>query len=187
MIKNLFTKHDHRNIPGITKEQVMQAAGWYWRSRQFGVTYTSPFSLRGGQFYSKLGLRQSVDVYAVDEGQNTGVDVTLSAELTDEGAAVGVVGAILLLPITVAVGAVSYIEYENGAQALMNEFWNYLYAFPTNPIPPSAPSSSPSWAQGQAQQPVMQFTAPPSPRSCPSCKSALDSDSKFCKFCGARV
>jgi hypothetical protein len=40
MIKNLFTKHDHRNMPGITKEQVMQAAGWYWRSRQFGITYT---------------------------------------------------------------------------------------------------------------------------------------------------
>ena len=187
MIKNLFTKHDHRSIPGITKEQVMQAAGWFWRSRQFGITYTTPFSLKGGQFYSKLGLRQSVDVYAVDDGQNTGVDITLSAELTDEGAVVGVVGALLVLPVTVAVGAVSYIEYENDAQRLMNEFWNYVYAFPKNPVPPSGPSPPPSWVQGQTSQPAMQFTAPPQPKSCPSCKSSLDLDSKFCKYCGARV
>ncbi len=187
MIRNLFTKRDHRNVSGITKEQVMQAAGWFWRSRQFGITFTSPFSLRGGQFYSKLGLRQSVDIYAVDEGQNTGVDLTFSAELTDEGAVVGVVGAILVLPITVAVGAVSYVEYENDAQRLMNEFWSYLYAFPKNPTFPSGAPPSPTWAEGQTAQPAVQFTAPPQPRSCPSCKSSLDRDSKFCKYCGAKV
>src|SRR4030043_214798 len=99
MIKNLFTKHERRSFPGITKEQVMQAAGWFWRYRQFGVTYTSPYSLRGGQFYSRLGLRQSVVVWAVDAGPTTGVDVTFSAELTDEGAVVGVVGALLVLPL----------------------------------------------------------------------------------------
>ncbi len=54
MIKNLFTKHDRRIFAGITKEQVMQAAGWFWRYRQFGITYTSPYGLRGGQFYSRL-------------------------------------------------------------------------------------------------------------------------------------
>jgi len=187
MIKNLFTKHERRGFAGITKEQVMQAAGWYWRYRQFGVTYTSPYSLRGGQFYSKLGLRQSVDVTAIDDGPNVGVDVSFSAELTDEGAVVGVVGAILVLPITVAVGAVSYIEYDNDAQRLMNDFWNYLYSFPSNPVPPSGPPVAPSWAQGHVPQPAMQPPAPPSARTCPSCKSALDGDSRFCKFCGAKV
>jgi hypothetical protein len=131
--------------------------------------------------------RWPVDVYAVDEGQNTGVDLTFSAELTDEGAVVGVVGAILVLPITVAVGAVSYMEYENDAQRLMNEFWSYLYAFPKNPTFPSGAPPSPTWAEGQTAQPAVQFTAPPQPRSCPSCKSSLDRDSKFCKYCGAKV
>lgn len=187
MIKNLFTKHERRGFADITKEQVMQAAGWYWRSRQFGVTYTSPYSLKGGQFYSKLGLRQSVDVTVVDEGSNIGVDVSISAELTDEGAVVGVVGAILVLPVTVAVGAVSYIEYENDAQRLVNDFWNYLYSFPKNPVPPAGPPGTPSWAQGQAPQPAMQFSGPVAPRTCPSCKSALDADSRFCKFCGSKV
>jgi len=187
LIKNLFTRHERRGFAGITKEQVMQAAGWYWRYRQFGITYSSPFSLKGGQFYSKLGLRQSVDVSAVDDGPSVGVDVTFSAELTDEGAVVGVVGAILVLPVTVAVGAVSYIEYENDAQRLMNDFWNYLFSFPKNPVPPSGPPGQPTWAQGQAPQPAMQFTGPPAARTCPSCRSALDIDSRFCKYCGAKV
>lgn len=187
MIKNLFTKHERRGFPGITKEQVMQAAGWYWRYRQFGITYTSPYSLKGAQFYSRLGLRQSVDVTAVDDGPNVGVEIMFSAELTDEGAAVGVVGALLVLPITVAVGAVSYIEYENDAQRLMYDFWNYLFSFPKNPVPPSGPSPAPAWAQGQPPQPAVQFTAAPPARTCPSCKSPLDVESRFCKFCGAKV
>ena len=187
MIKNLFTKHERRSFPGIIKEQVMQAAGWFWRYRQFGVTYTSPYSLRGGQFYSRLGLRQSVDVWAVDDGPNTGVDVTFSAELTDEGAVVGVVGALLVLPVTVAVGAVSYIEYENDAQRLMTDFWNYIYNFPKNPQPPSGSAPGPVWAQGQAPQAAALPTPTPTARTCPNCRSVLDQDSMFCKHCGAKL
>ena len=187
MIKNLFTKHDRRSFAGITKEQAMQAAGWFWRYRQFGITYTSPYSLRGGQFYSRLGLRQSVDVWAVDDGPNVGVEVTFSAELTDEGAVVGVVGALILLPFTVAVGAVSYIEYENDAQRLMTEFWNYVYNFPKNPQPPSGSPPAPTWAQGQIPQAVAQPTSTATAKTCPTCNSVLDQDSKFCKHCGAKL
>jgi hypothetical protein len=195
MIKNLFTKRDHRLISGITKEQAMQAASWYWRSRQFGVSFTSAFSMSGGQFYSKLGLRQSINVYAVDEGPGVGVDISLSAELTDEGAVVGIVGAVLLFPVTVAVGAVSYIQYENEATRLLNEFWGYLNAFPKNPQPP-APAPLPSWAQGQSAQPVagaapaaVPTAGPTEPqrRTCPTCGILLDHDSKFCKSCGTKL
>ncbi|MBU1913679.1 MAG: zinc ribbon domain-containing protein [Thermoplasmatota archaeon] len=187
MMKNLFTKHDRRSFAGITKEQAMQAAGWFWRYRQFGITYTSPYSLRGGQFYSRLGLRQSVDVWAVDDGPNIGVDVTFSAELTDEGAVVGVVGALLVLPITVAVGAVSYIEYENDAQRLMTEFWSYVYNFPKNPQPPSGSPPAPTWAQGQVSQAAAQPISKATAKTCSKCKSVLDQDSKFCKHCGAKL
>jgi len=185
LIKNLFTKHDHRQVTGITKEQAMQAASWYWRYRQFGITFTSPYSLRGGQYYSKLGLRQWVDVYAVDEGPNVGVDITFYAELTDEGAIVGVVGAVLLLPVTAVVGAVSYVEYENDATREMNEFWAYLFNFPKNPQPPSGPEPPHSWTQAP---PAPVTTPAPAPSNrCRNCGAVLDSDSKFCKLCGTKV
>jgi hypothetical protein len=195
MIKNLFTKRDHRLVPGITKEQAMQAASWYWRSRQFGVSFTSPFSMSGGQFYSRLGLRQSIYVYAVDEGSSVAVDISLSAELTDEGAAVGIVGAVLLFPVAVAVGAVSYLEYENEATRLLNDFWVYMNTFPKNPQPPP-PAPLPPWAQGQTAQPVSGTVPTPAPstgptasqmKTCPACGMSVDSDSKFCKSCGTKL
>jgi hypothetical protein len=186
LIKNLFTKRDRRSFAGMTKEQAMQASSWYWRYRQFGITFTSPYSLRGGQYYSKLGLRQWVDVYAVDDGPNVGVDVTFSAELTDEGAVVGTVGAVLLLPVAAVVGAVSYIEYENDATREINEFWNYLYNFPKNPQPPSGPEPPHSWTQG-APAPAAAAPVQVPSNKCKNCGAELDSDSKFCKYCGSKV
>jgi len=188
MIKNLFTKRDHRIVSGITKEQAMQGASWFWRSRNFGVTFNSPYSFYGAQFYSKLGLRQSVTVYAAPEGSEVALDVTFSAELTDEGAVVGVLGAVILLPVTAVVGAVSYVEYENDAQRQISDFWAYMYGFPKNPVPPSGPAPPPSWAQGQPQQPVTRPVASATGRKCPLCNSIIaEPVAKFCMHCGARL
>ena len=188
MIKSLFTKRDHRMIPGLTKEQAMQAASWFWRSRNFGVNFTSPYSVHGEQFYSKLGLRQSIDAWAADEGQNVGIDLSFSAELTDVGAVAGIAGLVILWPVALVGGAVSYIEYENDAQRLMTEFWSYASAFPKNPQPPSAPAPPPSWAQGQ--QPVQTAYQPQPPtqmKECAKCAGKNDPDSAFCKHCGAKL
>lgn len=171
MIKNLFTKHDHRPVKGISKEQAVQASAAFWRSRQFGVSFTSPFSFQAVQFQSKLGLRQSVVVQAVDEGDNTGVDLTFSAELTDEGAAVGAVGAVLVLPAAALVGAVSYAEYENDAQRLMSEFWSRIYALPRDAAVEHGTASDGPQAGGQ----------------CPGCGATQDDDAKYCKYCGNRL
>ncbi|UCE91362.1 MAG: hypothetical protein JSV90_08130 [Methanobacteriota archaeon] len=168
MVKNLFTKHDHKPVNGITKEQAVQASAWYWRSRQFGVSFLSPYYLQGAQFQSKLGLRQSVDVRVNDEGDNVGVDVTFSAELTDEGAVLGAVGAVLVLPAAALVGAVSYMEYENDAERLMKEYWAHLYGLPKSPPPAVQPSPG-----GGSDV-----------RSCPGCGAPQDKDAKFCKHCG---
>jgi hypothetical protein len=168
MIKNLFTKREHRVFSGLKMEQAAQSAAWYWRSKQFGINFTSAYSLTGTQYYSKLGLRQEVSVLCYEVAQGVGVDVTFSAELTDEGAIVGTVGAILVLPVTVAVGAVSYIEYENDAARMISEFWSYMSSVGPRPSDKSA------------------STAEQAPR-CPNCHTSLDFDSKFCKFCGTKL
>ena len=187
MIKNLFSKRDHRSFPGMTKEQAMQASSWFWRSRQFGVNFTSPYSVHGEQFFSKLGLRQSVDVFAVDEGSSVGIDLAFSAELTDTGGVAGFLGVVIWWPIALAGGAVSYIEYENDAQRLMGEFWNYVQSFPGNPQPPAGPTPLPTWAQGAPQPSGPQPAVTPSEKVCPNCSGSVDSDSIFCKRCGARL
>lgn len=179
MIKNLFTKRDRRQLQEVTKEQAVQAAAWYWRSKQFAIDFTSPYGLRGQRYFSRLGLRQSIDVYCADEGKGVAVDLSFSAELTDEGAVLGAVGAVLILPVTVVVGAVSYVEYDNDAQRLMGEFWTYLQSFPKNPQPPPQ-ESVPPWAQMQQRQAS-------APSTCPKCGRPLDPEGAFCKYCGAGV
>lgn len=173
MIKNLFTKHDHRSVSGLTKESAIVAASTYWRSRQFGINFTSSYSLQGSQFYSNLGLRQSVNVFVADEGKDVAVDLTFSAELSDEGAVAGVVGVVLVPVVAVAVGAVSVIQYENDAQRAMNDFWTYMFSYPKSAQPAGSPGTSPAAAQG--------------PRNCPGCNAPQDVEARFCKYCGTKL
>ncbi|MEM2891866.1 MAG: zinc ribbon domain-containing protein [Thermoplasmata archaeon] len=169
MIKNLFSKREHRNMQGVTKEEVMQASARFWRSRNFGVNFTAPYSLHCEQFQSKLGLRQSVDVIAVEEGAGTGVDLSFSAELTDAGAVAGIATAVIVPVVTVAVGAISYVEYENDAQRMMAEFWSHLASLPRGPQPPQGPASAES------------------SRACPHCGAPAEGAGSFCRFCGTRL
>lgn len=178
MIKNLFTKHEHRVFSGMTKEQAIQGAAWFWRSRQFGINFPAPFAMAGAQYYSKMGLRQQVYITCFEMGQGVGVDVNFSGELTDEGAVVGAVGAILVLPVAVAVGAVSYIEYENDASRLLSDFWSYMSSYTSGQRPPADEARPPSWAEGTPQT---------GPRTCPGCNAPMEPDSKFCKYCGTRL
>jgi hypothetical protein len=177
MIRNLFSMHDHRPVNGVTKEQAVQASAWFWRSRNFGVNFASPFSFSGARFESKLGLRQSVSVYVVDEGDNVGVDVMFSAELTDEGAVLGAVGAVVFLPAAAAVGAVSYVEYENDAQRLLGEFWTHLYAFPKDDGAKASKAAAGKASKGGRG----------AGRTCPGCETKQDGDAKYCKHCGIKL
>ena len=188
MIRNLFTKHEHRVLAGMTMQQAIQGAAWYWRSRQFGINFTSTHALTGAQYYSKLGLRQRVSVVCFEMGQGVGVEVDFSAELTDEGAVVGAVGAILVLPVAVAVGAVSYFEYENDANRMLSDFWTYMSSYSSDLQPPAGPPPAPTWAQSQ-QPPSMPAPAPTSEAvpQCPNCRASVEPDSRYCKHCGTRL
>lgn len=186
MIKNLFTKNDHRVFSGITKEQAAEGAAWYWRSRQFGVSFSSPYALMGTQFYSKLGLRQQVLVSCFDMAPGVGVDVAFSAELTDEGAVVGAVGAVLVLPLVVAVGAVSYIEYENDANRMISDFWTYMSSYCLDRRPPQGSPPVPEWAGSEPHAGAVPGTDEPVPK-CSGCGTTADQDSKFCRHCGTKL
>lgn len=181
MLKNLFTKHDHRSVSGLTKEAAMIAASTFWRSRQFGINFTSGYSLQGSQFYSNMGLRQSVNVFVVEEGADVAVDLTFSAELSDEGAVAGVVGVVLLPVVAVAVGAISVMQYEDEAQRVMNDFWSYIFAFPKNTTSSGGPGATSPQAQAQA------VPAPLGARNCPGCNAPQDPEARFCKYCGTKL
>jgi len=121
--------------------------------------------VHGEQYFQKLGLRRVVDIWVNPKGDGSIVTSDISATLGDPEAAVGLLGAIIYLPLAVAVGAVSYLDYERDATTLILSLWNYLDNM-EGKSPPAGLESS---------------------LRCSNCGLSQDHDSRYCKRCGAQV
>jgi hypothetical protein len=175
--RQLFTKREQHFYEGVKKEQMVEKASSFWYQSRFSVSFPAQFQIHGENVETKIGLRQVVDVWVIDSGSSVTVDLMFSAMLGDQETAVGVVGAIIILPVAAVVGAVSYLEYENDARNLMNTFWGYLDSLATSmggrmtqPSPPTTVSAG-------------SVPGPP----CPKCGLTTEGDAIFCKRCGERL
>ena len=158
----MFEKREVRFVPGVRRE-AMWTKGWDWWVRQgFQLTQTGPYRCHGASFYARIGLRREFDLIIDDASDGCTVDLTFHATLTEEGLVVGAVTALLLLPVAVLGGAVSYSEYETDARNLILAFWQTV---------------SPSPGASGSQAPAM-------PPPCKGCGSALLPDWKVCPYCG---
>jgi hypothetical protein len=149
----------------LPPEDAVSLVGTFLTQAQFQVFTVGPYQLHAEQFFQKLGLRRAMDIWVSRQDGAAVVTAEISATLGDTEAAVGLIGAIIYLPLAVAVGAFSYIDYEQDANALLMSMWGYLAS--------SGPRSS---AQEAPQE-----------RRCGNCGLALDPDARFCKRCGAQV
>jgi hypothetical protein len=163
-LQRLFGRRDARTFQNMTREEVTTRIGEFLRQAQFRIDFASPVQLHAEQYYQKLGLRRVMDVWVTDSGSATLVSIDFSATLGDAETAVGLVGAVLFLPLAVAVGAVSYLDYESDANALIRSLWSYLSA--------------------SQQVPRADLAMP---RRCGNCGLLLETDARFCKQCGAQV
>ena len=158
----MLEKREVRAFPNLRREEAWNKA-WDWWSRQgFKLTQTGPYRFHGSSFYSRIGLRREFDLVIDEVSGGCRIDLTFDAQITDEGAIAGAVTAVLLLPVAVLGGAVSYTEYESDARNLMLAFWQYLG---------SASASPPG-------------TVASMPAPCSGCGSALLPDWKACPYCG---
>ncbi len=162
--QRLFTRRSVRIYSNQSKEMVMEKVANFWRQNQFYVSFPAPFQMHAEQFFTRIGLRRVADVWIYDQGNDVAVDLSFSATLGDTEAAVGLVGAVLLLPVTAVVGAVSYLDYQSDADQLVNGFWNYMgpYTIPQEPQQGYLPT-------------------------CKTCGTSLDWGSNFCRNCGVKV
>ena len=159
----MFEKREVRLFPGLRRDDVW-AKAWDWWGRQgFHLTKTGPYRFHGSSYYSRIGLRREFDLIVDDVPNGCNVDLTFSAQITDEGLIAGAVTAVLVLPVAVLGGAVSYSEYETDARNLILVFWQFL----SMGSGPSAVKSTPAM-----------------PPPCKGCGSALLPDWKVCPHCG---
>ncbi|MEM3396586.1 MAG: zinc-ribbon domain-containing protein [Thermoplasmata archaeon] len=157
----------------------------FWRVQGFHLVEMGNYTFSGEHFTSKLGLKRKIQVQLIKNSENVLVDATFCAEITETGAVAGAIGAVLLFPVAVAVGAVSYFEYENDADNLMRAFWHYLYLVTSSPgkniLPPVLPTPE--------QQMASTVSTPPSATQqifCKHCGAKIEADSKFCRYCGGK-
>jgi len=135
----------------------MARASGFLRQANFHLSFVSPGQLHAEQYFQKLGLRRVMDLWVAPSAGGAVVTAELSATLGDDAAAVGLIGALISLPVAVAVGAVSYIDYENDANSLLASMWSYLGA-------PAAEA-----------------------RRCGNCGRTVDPADRFCRQCGSQL
>src|SRR3989442_14502294 len=92
----MFEKRDVRSFPGLRRDDVW-AKSWDWWGRQgFHLSKTGPYPFHGSSYYSRTGLRREFDLIVNDIPGGCNVDLTFSAQITDEGLIAGAVTAVLL-------------------------------------------------------------------------------------------
>ncbi len=163
-LQHLFTKREQRILFGASKEDLVQRSATYWNQKGYRINFLGPYQFQGVNVESHLGLRQVVELNVTDYNQNLAVDLSLSATLGDTEAIVGAIGLVLLPLAAVAVGGLSYFDYDQRANSDISSFWAFIFN---------------TGIGVQPQQAV--------PSKCRSCGAPLDFDSKFCKTCGAKV
>src|SRR3989454_9506524 len=126
----MFEKRDVRSFPGLRRDEGW-AKSWDWWGRQgFHLTKTGPYRFHGSSYYSRIGLRHEFDLIVDDIPGGCNVDLTLSAQITDEGLIAGAVTAVLILPGAVLGGAVAHSEDERDARNRTRRFWPFHSAAP---------------------------------------------------------
>ncbi len=159
----MFQKREVHFVAGMKPAELWPKV-WDWWSRQgFQLAQTGPTAMRGTSFYSNIGLRREFWLVLSEAAGGCNVDLSLNAQITDEGLVVGAVSTVVFWPVAVVGGALSYSEYETDARNLMIAFWQSVYASPSG-----AAVSGP--------------TAVPPP--CAGCGAALLPDWKVCPYCG---
>src|SRR2546427_10480618 len=122
----MLEKREARFFPGLRRDDAW-ARAWDWWGRQgFHLAKTGPYRFHGSSHYARIGLRHEFDLIVEDVPGGSNVDLTFSAQITDEGLIAGAVTAVFLLPVSVLVGAASYPEYASGALNLIGAFWLIL-------------------------------------------------------------
>ena len=121
----MFEKWESRAYARADAKVIHAHAFAWWQSQGFALREMGP-----GQFVgtsaSRYGLQREATVTVRDMGAQTLVELRMRAHITDEGVIAGGLALVLLWPVAVVGGAVSYAKYEEDAINLMATFWRTL-------------------------------------------------------------
>src|SRR2546430_16459011 len=108
----MFEKRDVRSFLGLRRDDGWTKSWDWWGRQGFHLTKTGPYRFHGSSYYSRIGLRREFDLIVDDVAGGCNIDLTFSAQITDEGLIAGAVTAVLRLPVAVLGGVGFYLESE---------------------------------------------------------------------------
>lgn len=172
---NLFDKRDYRMYEGVKREQIYPQICDFWARQGFYVAQISPFHIQGQSYHQKIGLRREFFLRMDEHQNNTYIDLSFQAKITDEGLIGGAAAAVIFWPVALVGGVLSYKEYEDDARNLMGSFWVFVDQITNRrgtfaQAPPTPPPPQP------------QDTIP-----CQGCGAILFKNWKACPYCGKDI
>ncbi len=176
----MLERRDYRVIPSVRVQDVWPKVWDWWQSAGFAVYHVGPNHLAGASLYSRIGLRREVEVLLQEANDAIYVDIAFRARITEEGVVGGVVAAVVFWPVAALGGALSWTEYENDANALLANFWQYLWHITGRPSQVLFVTAPPFGT------PVV-VTPPPAPapaQTCSRCGAACLEEWRVCPYCG---
>lgn len=154
----MFEKYELWQFKSPGPGEILAQSMAFWQRAGYSVTPTTAQTFQGRSIQPRLGFHRIVDmaVFPSPEGLTT-VQIHFRASLTDEGLVAGAVVGIILLPVAVVGGAISWNEYEEDWVRARWDYWNYLITLvraqplvvapavpPPVPPPPSFASALPA-------------------------------------------
>jgi len=176
----LLDVREYRVYPGVKRNEIYRQVSEFWARQGFYVAQISPFELQGQSYESKIGLRREFYLRIDEQNENTYLDLTVRAQITDLGLIGGVAAAVIFWPAAVVGGALSYSSYKEDAKNLINTFWAYVDSITHkvgSPIPPP-PYGIPTPQPPQTTMPPPLETTP-----CENCGALLPKNWKACPYC----
>ena len=177
----MFEKFESWSFVSPGPAEVFASSWTYWGQRGYRMMSTGPSSFQGRSFQSRLGLYRVVDITVVPSGTGTVVQMRYRADVSEAGAAGGVILAVVLFPVAVVGGAISWHEYETDFQNERWAYWNFLSSQvhvapatgtpvpqappPSAAVPPPSGSPIPSPAPAEAAPALPASTSAPLPSS----------------------
>ncbi len=179
----MLEKRDYRAIPGLRVADVWAKAWDWWQRAGFVLYHVGPNHFTGASYHSNLGLRREISVHLAEANDALYVDLGFRAQITNEGAAVGAVSAVVFFPVAVVGGAVSWSQYETDANNLMWGFWHFLWQTTGKPSQTLAVAPVPyGTPYAVVPPPASSYTT-----GCSKCGAGLAADWKACPYCGQPV
>jgi hypothetical protein len=155
----LFSKREVLVYKNVDIDLMIPQLMDYWTRMGFYVTQMSPHYLSGVAYGEEMGIRSQFNLTIFPRGEYTTFDLYTQGEIQTSSIVILVIIAVLLWPVALILGLVSYFKYDSRSKSSMYNFWGFLNHITGQAgVPPigyyqSPPPPEQGWNYQQPEQP----------------------------------